>query len=205
MSERADNAGFQKVDYEMTSEASSNKALPFLTGTTVGLIAWAGLNMWFGHPLIPSTDDLATNFKEPPPSAAAVVAAPAGPTDPGEQVFSTVCSACHQATGQGLPGAFPPLAGSDWVTADPETPIRVVIAGLSGPIKVNGADFNSMMPPPPGLDDEKIANVLTYVRTHFNNKASEVTKDQVAAVRASLNGRNTPFTADELTKLRAGK
>ena len=186
----------------MTSEASS-KATPFLGGAVIGGLAWAGLNIWFAQPLIPSTENLPNILKEPPPSTVAAVAAPAGPTDPGEQVFSTVCAACHQATGQGLPGAFPPLAGSDWVTADPETPIRVVIAGLSGPVKVNGADYNSMMPPPPGLDDEKIAVVLTYVRTHFNNKASEVTKDQVAAVRASMGGRSSPFTAEELTKLRA--
>jgi mono/diheme cytochrome c family protein len=159
--------------------------------------------MWFSMPLIPSTDDLPTVLKEPPPSAAAVAAAPAGPTDPGEQVFTTVCAACHQTNGKGLPGAFPALAGSEWVTADPETPIRVVIAGLSGPVKVGGADFNSMMPPPPGLDDEKIAAVLTYVRKSFGNSAGPVTKEQVAAVRAGLSGRATPFTADELTKLRS--
>jgi mono/diheme cytochrome c family protein len=187
----------------MTTEASSNKAMPLFAGVATGLMAWAGLSMWFSMPLIPSTDDLPTVLKEPPPSAAAVAAAPAGPTDPGEQVFTTVCAACHQTNGKGLPGAFPALAGSEWVTADPETPIRVVIAGLSGPVKVGGADFNSMMPPPPGLDDEKIAAVLTYVRKSFGNSAGPVTKEQVAAVRAGLSGRATPFTADELTKLRS--
>jgi mono/diheme cytochrome c family protein len=186
----------------MTSEASS-MATPFLGGAVIGGLAWAGLNIWFAQPLIPTTEDLPNILKEPPPSAAPAIVAPAGPTDPGEQVFSTVCAACHQTTGLGLPGAFPPLAGSDWASGDPETPIRIVLAGLSGPVKVSGADFNSMMPPPPGLDDEKIAAVLTFVRSHFNNKASEVTKDQVAAVRASLHGRSTPFTAEELTKLRA--
>ena len=188
----------------MTTEASSNKALPVMAGAVIGALAWAGLNIWFSHPLIPTTATLPTVLKEPPASAVAAVAAPAGAADPGAQVFTTACSACHQADGKGLPGAFPALAGSDWVNADPETPIRVVLAGLSGPIKVNGGDFNSMMPPPPGLDDEKIAHVLTYVRANFGNKASPITKDQVAAVRTSLAGRATPFTADELTKLRSG-
>jgi len=188
----------------MTTEASSNKALPLFTGALTGAIAWVGLSLWFNQPMIPSTDDLPTVAKAPPPSAAAAVAAPAAPTDPGEQVFTTVCAACHQANGKGLPGAFPSLAGSDWVTGDPETPIRIVIAGLSGPISVAGADFNSMMPPPPGMDDDKIAAVLTYVRKSFGNAAGEVTKDQVAAVRASLSGRSSPFTAEELTKLRSG-
>jgi mono/diheme cytochrome c family protein len=187
----------------MTTEASSSKAVPVLSGVAIGIVAFAGLSAWFAHPLIPTTDDLPTIFREPPAAGAAyAVAAPSGPTDPGEQVFTTVCAACHQANAQGLPGAFPPLAGSEWVGADPETPIRVVLHGLSGPVKVKGADFNSMMPPPPGLDDEKIAAVLTYVRGHFGNTAGAVSKDQVAAVRASLGAQSNPFTADELTKLR---
>jgi mono/diheme cytochrome c family protein len=189
----------------MTTEASSNNAVPVIAGVATGFLAWFFLSLWFSQPLIPSTDDLPTVFKQntqPTAAAMAATTAPAGPTDPGEQVFTTVCAACHQANGKGLPGAFPSLVGSDWLTSDHETPIRIVIAGLSGPIKVAGADFNSMMPPPPGLDDEKIAAVLTYARKSFGNTASAVTKEQVAAVRAGLAGRGTPFTADELTKLR---
>jgi len=185
----------------MTTEASS-MAVPVVSGAATGFLAWAGLYIWFGIPMLPSTDDLPTILKEPPASTVPAVVAPSGPTDPGEQVFTTVCAACHQANAQGIAGAFPPLANSNWVNEDPETPIRIVIEGLSGPVKVNGADFNSMMPPPPGLDDEKIANVLTFVRSNFGNKSSAITKDQVAAVRSSLAGRTTPFTADELSKVR---
>jgi mono/diheme cytochrome c family protein len=178
--------------------------MPVIAGAATGFLAWFFLLVWFGQPLIPSTDDLPTVFKEntQPTAAAMASAAPAGPTDPGEQVFTAVCAACHQANGKGLPGAFPSLAGSEWVTGDVETPIRIVIAGLSGPIKAAGADFNSMMPPPAGMDDEKIAAVLTYVRKSFGNTAGAVTKEQVAAVRAGLAGRTTPFTAEELTKLK---
>jgi mono/diheme cytochrome c family protein len=183
----------------METAASSAKAVPVLAGAVIGIMVFSGLNIWFGIPFIPTTDDLPTVWKQPPASAAVAVAEPTGPTDPGEQTFQTVCAACHQANAQGLPGAFPPLAGSDWVASDPETPIRVLIAGLSGPITVKGAQFNSMMPPPPGLDDEKIAAVLTYVRSHFENKASAVTKEQVAAVRTSVgNHAAKPFTAEEL-------
>jgi mono/diheme cytochrome c family protein len=157
--------------------------------------------VWYGRPFIPTTEDLPNILKEPPPSAAAAVVVPAGPTDPGEQVFQT-CAACHQANAMGLPGAFPPLAGSEWVSADPETPIRVVLYGLSGPITVKGATFNSMMPPPPGLDDKKIALVLTHVRSHFGNTASAISEAQVAAVRSAIGTRPKPFTADELQALR---
>jgi mono/diheme cytochrome c family protein len=186
----------------MATEASSPNPVAVLGGVVIGILTFAGLNVWYGRPFIPTTDDLPTILKEPPPSAAAAVAAPTGPTDPGEQVFQT-CAACHQANAKGLPGAFPPLAGSEWVTADPETPIRIVLDGLSGPVTVEGGQFNSMMPPPPGMDDKKIALVLTYVRSHFGNSAGPVTEQQVASVRAALGAHPKPFTAEELQSLRS--
>jgi mono/diheme cytochrome c family protein len=189
----------------MQTDASNAKTVPVMTGVALGVLVFAGLNLWFGRPFIPTIEDLPTVFRPLPPTAAAMAAAaPSGPTDPGEQVYQTVCAACHQPTGQGLPGSFPPLAGSEWITADPETPIRVVLMGLSGPISVKGAQFTSLMPPPPGLDDDKIAAVLTFVRSHFGNNAGAVTKDQVAAVKQSLAGRTKNFTSEELSSLRKG-
>jgi mono/diheme cytochrome c family protein len=185
----------------MATEASSPNPVAVLSGVAAGIITFASLMVWYGRPFIPTTEDLPNILKEPPPSAAAAVVVPAGPTDPGEQVFQT-CAACHQANAMGLPGAFPPLAGSEWVSADPETPIRVVLYGLSGPITVKGATFNSMMPPPPGLDDKKISLVLTHVRSHFGNTASAISEAQVAAVRSAIGARSKPFTADELQALR---
>jgi mono/diheme cytochrome c family protein len=191
----------------MVTEAISGKAapvVPIVTGVATGLITFAGLCVWFGLPIVPTTDKLPTIFRDVPSPYGALVDSPAGPTDPAEQAYVAACGACHQATGEGLAGAFPPLAGSEWVTGDAETPIRIVLAGLSGPISVKGQTFNSMMPPPPGLDDAKIAQILTYARSHFGNKASVIDTAQVAAVRASLAGRSTPWTADELTALRKG-
>ncbi|HEX7480733.1 MAG TPA: cytochrome c [Polyangiales bacterium] len=190
----------------MSTEAKSgSKAVPVVTGTLVGVMIFAGLTLWFGRPFIPTTDDLPTVFKEPPQLTAIAMAAnapAAAPMGVGEQTFTTVCAACHQATGLGIPGAFPPLAGSSWVAQDPETPIRIVLAGLSGPIEVKGAQFNSAMPPPAGLDDEKIAAVLSYVRSHFDNNAPAVDKAKVAEVRAALAGRTAPWTAADLSSLR---
>jgi mono/diheme cytochrome c family protein len=151
-------------------------------------------------PVIPNTGDLPDILKDTP-SPYASLAAPSGPTDPGEQTYQTICGACHQATGQGLPGAFPPLAGSEWANGDADTMIRIVIAGLSGPVTVKGQTFNSLMPPPPGLDDEKIAGVLTYVRAHFGNNASKVDKAQVAQIRAAIASRGKPWTMEELKAL----
>jgi mono/diheme cytochrome c family protein len=192
----------------MVNQDSTGKAPPVLaiaSGVALGVMVFAGLNLWFGRPFIPTVEDLPTypNPERPELTALALAASrPAGPTDPGEAAFQTVCAACHQMDGKGLAGTFPPLAGSHWVNDDAETPIRIVLAGISGPIEVEGAKYASIMPPPPNMDDAKIAAVLTYVRKSFGNKGSEVTKDQVAAVRASLAGRTTPWTAEELTALR---
>tara|TARA_R110000782_G_scaffold268685_1_gene365456 strand:+ start:4732 stop:6153 length:1422 start_codon:yes stop_codon:yes gene_type:complete len=100
----------------------------------------------------------------------------------GQRVFEQNCQACHQEGGQGIPGAFPPLAGSDYLLSQPERAIDVLINGLSGKITVNGTDYDGVMPAV-SLNDEKIANVLTYVLNSWNNNGGEITPKQVAAQR----------------------
>jgi mono/diheme cytochrome c family protein len=187
----------------MVSEVDSGKVpvVPVLTGAGLGIFMFLSLLLWFGQPVIPTTDELPSILRDKPSPYPALAATAAAPTSPGEQTYQTVCAACHQANGQGLPGAFPPLAGSEWAAGDPETMIRIALAGLSGPVEVKGTTFNQLMPPPPGLDDEKIAQVLTYVRANFGNKASEVKKEQVAALRAESTSRGKPWTAAELKAL----
>ncbi|MFC4994206.1 c-type cytochrome [Rubritalea tangerina] len=103
----------------------------------------------------------------------------------GAKIYAT-CAACHQANGQGLPGAFPPLAESEWVNGPAENLIRIQLRGLMGPITVKGKQYNSVMPPNAAMSDEDIAAVLTYVRSNFGNKASAVTADQVKALRSEV-------------------
>jgi mono/diheme cytochrome c family protein len=114
------------------------------------------------------------------------------------------CVACHQATGEGVPGAFPPLAGSEFVTGKPAVPIRILLHGLTGPVKVKGTDYNGiMMPYGTGqpMSDSEAAAVLTYIRTNFGNKAAPITARQVATERAATKARTTPFTEAELRAL----
>lgn len=111
-----------------------------------------------------------------------------------ELVFQKNCASCHQANGQGVPGAFPPLAKSPWVTGDRETPIRVILLGLSGPIEVNGATYQGAMPAfKDVLSDGDIALAATHARTSFGNASSPITADDVAKVRAALSGRSDPW------------
>lgn len=100
----------------------------------------------------------------------------------GRQVFTTNCTACHQSEGQGIPGAFPPLAGSDFLMQDRNRSIRIVARGLNGPIVVKGQHYDGVMPAL-GLSDEDTANVLTYIRNSWGNNGGMVTTEEVRAQR----------------------
>jgi nitrite reductase (NO-forming) len=106
----------------------------------------------------------------------------------GAKVYAQTCAACHQPTGRGLPQSFPPLAGSDFLMADKERAIRIVLGGLKGPVTVNGQSYDGMMPPQSHLSDEDLANVLTYVRNSWGNTGDVVTRQEVAANRGNHRG-----------------
>lgn len=103
----------------------------------------------------------------------------------GEVLFKGTCSACHQESGAGLPGVFPPLAKSDYLLADRKRAIAVVLNGLTGPVTVNGTDYNSVMPPMSQLNDDEIANILTFALNSWGNSDGVVSRSEVAQVRAT--------------------
>lgn len=102
--------------------------------------------------------------------------------DKGKEVYSKTCIACHQATGLGIPGAFPPLAKSDYLNANVNRAIKQVIKGSSTPITVNGKKYTTAMPAQ-ALTDLQIADVLTYVYSSWGNNKSKVTAAMVKAQR----------------------
>jgi len=100
----------------------------------------------------------------------------------GQQLFAT-CAVCHQGNGEGLAGVFPPLAKSDLIAADPKRPISILLKGLSGKVTVNGKEYNSVMPPMSQLNDDEIANIVTYVLNSWGNPGGRVSADEVAKAR----------------------
>lgn len=100
----------------------------------------------------------------------------------GKRLFTTICAACHQPTGQGIPNRFPPLAGSDFLNSDKQRAIQILLNGLQGEVVVNGVKFNNSMPMLP-LTDSDVASALTYVLNSFGNSGQEVTTDEVKALR----------------------
>lgn len=124
----------------------------------------------------------------------------------GQKVFETYCQVCHQSTGLGAPGQFPPLAGSEWVLAkEPGRVIRIVLNGLQGPVTVKGQAFDSasMIPWKDQFSDEQIADVLTYIRGNkeWGNDAPPVTAEQVKAVRDKTSTRSSQWFIDDLLKV----
>lgn len=122
--------------------------------------------------------------------------------DRGAKVYKAQCVACHQETGLGVAGAFPPLAGSEWVTGHQETLARILINGMNGPIEVAGNKYNGNMPAfgPSGLNLKplEIAGVLTYIRQEWGNEASDVTEATMNGYMDQYGSRGTPWTAEEV-------
>jgi mono/diheme cytochrome c family protein len=145
---------------------------------------------------------LAFAARQPGIAAAAASQSAAAISDPvaaGQAVYEKNCQVCHQATGHGTPGVFPPLVGSEWVTGDPHVTIRILLHGLQGPVEVAGTAYNGAMPAwKDVLQDEEIAAVATYIRQLEGNAAGAVPSAEVTAVREADAARTTPWTAAEL-------
>ena len=124
--------------------------------------------------------------------------------DRGKIVYMQTCMACHQLTGMGIPGAFPPLAKVDYVTGDARRLVAIVLKGISGAMTVDGKIYATGMPQPeltfPILkDDKNVADVINYVRTNFGNEVKEaITTEFVAEVRKEFAARTTQWTEADL-------
>lgn len=115
----------------------------------------------------------------------------------GAAVYASRCVACHQASGAGLPGVFPPLAGSEWVAGKATTLIALVLHGASGSMTVKGSTYNGAMPAfGAQLQDAELAAVLTHVRRQWGNSAAPVGAETVATVRKETAARTEPYKGD---------
>lgn len=154
--------------------------VPALVG--IGMFIWGIVYIFLSGPFSPpqygDARTLAGLSVEP-------VAAAPGETVDGKAVFAANCAACHQATGQGLPGVFPPLAGSEWVQGEARVLANIVLHGIEGELTVHGATYNGQMPAFPQLSDAEIAGVATYIRSDWGNSADKVDAELVKAERAA--------------------
>jgi len=117
-------------------------------------------------------------LKEPPPQAMQDT-----PLSRGKKVYTNVCLACHMADGSGVPNMNPPLIKTTYVLGDKTALIKIVLNGFDEDVQINGQTYSNTMTPHSDLSDQQIADVLTYVRNSFGNKASPVTVAEVTRAR----------------------
>lgn len=199
-------AAHEKVLGKQPDEKARYKLLPLnLLFLFSGLIFFAGtyLNRYSGL-----FDSHVFNENVIPTAAGAAPVAKVDPLVLGKKQYEAICITCHQATGLGLPPTFPPLAGSEWVTGSEERLIRLVVYGMTGPVKVKGVEYNAAAMPTIGkvansaynLSDDKVAAILTYIRHEWGNNSAPITTEQVAAIRGK-EGDRKPYVQEELLKI----
>lgn len=132
------------------------------------------------------------------------VPAAAGTAVDGKAVFAAQCAACHQATGKGLPGVFPPLDGSEWVQGDARTVANILLHGINGKISVAGAEYNGAMPSFQQLSDAELAAVASHVRSTWSNKAPALSATLFEQERKAST-RTTPFEGGAALQALAAK
>lgn len=120
--------------------------------------------------------------------------------DRGKKIFSANCATCHQMSGTGVAGQYPPLAGSEYVNGGTRRLGMIVLKGLQGPLTVKGQQFGTavMQPWDKTLSDAKIADVLTFIRQEWGNTGGPVTAESVAALRKELASHPDSFTEADL-------
>jgi len=119
----------------------------------------------------------------------------------GKVFFEGICAACHQVHGRGLDGLAPPLVDSEYVNGPPGRLARIAIAGVHGPIDVNGMGFWLEMPPRGSLSDEQLADIFTYIRRAWGNRGDPIATETVARVRRETADHPDSWTTEELAKI----
>ncbi len=174
----------------------------FLLSTFV-LFAATYVNRYSGHYSASIYNETAL------PHTGAEVVVKADPVAAGKKLFNSpgACYSCHQPNGQGIAGVYPTLAGSEWVTGSEERVVRILLHGLKGQVTVSGTSYAGAAAMPAfgtagyNWTDEKIANVLTYIRQEWGNKGAVITADAVARIRSQAGDRKE-WSSTELLQIK---
>lgn len=189
MSQEQQPTRAQQRENEEPEEAIRPMPLAALV-VALGMVLWAVVYILYTEPLdLSEWGDQRTRAELSGPAAAGAGAAAA--VD-GKALFAAQCAACHQASGQGLPGVFPPLDGSEWVQGEPRVLANILLHGVTGEITVKGQTYQGAMPSFQQLGDAELAALATYIRSSWSNKAEPVEPGLFAQERQAST-RTTPF------------
>ncbi len=179
---------------EMPEPWEGNRPVPWLVlGIIAGLFLWAaGYIIWAFHDIPPEYGDQRTvaDFTRPESGSD-----DAGSID-GGKIYAANCVACHQADGAGVPGVFPPLIESEWVTGKPEVLVQILLHGIHGELTVGDDVYDGDMPAFAKLDDAELAALATHLRSNFDNDEDAVSAEFVTEQRDAYD-RDEPWNGDE--------
>lgn len=179
----------QQQRREQPEPYEGSRPVPKMVLTIIGaLFAWALYYIWTTYSTMPPNvgdNRIAVDFAVPL-------------TADGGQLYTANCVACHQATGAGVPGVFPPLDGSEWVINDPAVTARIILHGIKGPLTVKGAQYNGEMPHfKEKFSDAEVAALISHIRTSFGNTAGKVDANLVKAEREATKDHPDHWNGDE--------
>jgi mono/diheme cytochrome c family protein len=185
---KAANAQRQR---ENADPDESVRPLPWVLVMLLGAMAmWGAFYIY----ITPSGEDSAYGDQRTVADLRPPVALAGGPAAiDGKQVYAGKCVACHQATGLGVAGVFPPLAGSEWVTGDEVVLTHILLHGVNGEMVVKGNTYNGAMPAWNSMSDGELAAVITYIRGEWGNSGAPVLEATVKAQREATKDRTEPY------------
>ena len=176
----------------------SNRPLPWFLVMSLGAMA-----MWGAFYIVstPSGENSAYGDQRTVADLRPVVAtAGAAPTVDGKQLYAAKCAACHQGSGLGVAGVFPPVAASEWVLGDEKILTNILLHGVNGEMIVKGNKYNGAMPAWKSLSDDELAAVLTYIRSDWGNAAPPIKPETIKSQRELTKGRQEPYNGGSAIK-----
>lgn len=176
----------------------SNRPLPWFLVMSLGAMAmWGAFYIY----VTPSGEDSAfgdqrtvANLRPP------VVLAGAAPAVDGKQLYGAKCAACHQGSGLGVAGVFPPVAASEWVIGDEKILTNILLHGVNGEMIVKGNTYKGAMPAWKSLSDDELAAVLTYIRSDWGNAAPPIKAETIKSQRELTKARTEPYAGGSSIK-----
>jgi mono/diheme cytochrome c family protein len=183
---------------EKDEPLESNRPLPWFLVMSLGALAMWGA---FYIASTPSGEDSAYGDQRTVASLRpAVLLAGAAPAVDGKQLFGAKCAACHQGSGLGVAGVFPPVAASEWVLGDEKILTNILLHGVNGEMVVKGNTYKGAMPAWNTLSDDEIAAVLTYIRSDWGNAAPPVKAETIKSQRELTKARTEPYAGGAAIK-----
>ena len=176
----------------------SNRPLPWFLVMSLGAMAMWGAFYIYSTPSGEESafGDQRTVADLRPP----VVLAGAAPAVDGKQLYGAKCAACHQGSGLGVAGVFPPVAASEWVIGDEKILTNILLHGVNGEMIVKGTTYKGAMPAWKSLSDDELAAVLTYIRSDWGNAAPPIKAETIKIQRELTKARTEPYVGGSSIK-----